>query len=74
MSKAIYPGSFNPWHKGHEDILTKALKVFDTVLIATGYNPEKDVPSSQPEELEKRLKLKYRGAVNFISFPGLLVD
>lgn len=41
MSVALYPGSFNPWHKGHEDILKQALKVFDRVIIAIGVNPDK---------------------------------
>ncbi len=41
MRRAIYPGSFSPWHAGHEDVLKKALKVFDQVVIAVGINPEK---------------------------------
>ena len=40
--KAIYPGSFNPWHLGHEDILRKALGIFDEVVVARGINPEKE--------------------------------
>jgi len=71
---ALYPGSFNPWHKGHEDVLKKALQVFDKVIIATLYNPEKDGPQEIPEEQEKELKLRYPAAVNFISHPGFLVD
>lgn len=31
MKKAIYVGSFNPWHEGHQDILDKAKKIFDKV-------------------------------------------
>ena len=38
----IYPGSFNPWHKGHRDVLNKALQVFDRVDIVLMQNPEKD--------------------------------
>ena len=45
--RAIYPGSFNPWHKGHSDILRKALDVFDEVIVAIGRNPDK---SGDPEQ------------------------
>ena len=41
FKKAIYPGTFNPWHEGHEDILDKALCVFDHVFIGRGINPAK---------------------------------
>jgi pantetheine-phosphate adenylyltransferase len=37
----IYPGSFNPFHNGHFDILEKAERVFDKVIVARGINPEK---------------------------------
>ena len=38
---AIYPGSFNPWHKGHGDVLRKGLGAFDKVIVAFGVNPSK---------------------------------
>jgi len=38
----VYPGSFNPFHKGHFDILIKAEQVFDKVIIARGINPNKN--------------------------------
>ena len=41
MKTAIYAGSFNPWHRGHDDIATKALAVFDKLIIAQCYNPKK---------------------------------
>lgn len=41
MKRAVYPGSFNPWHKGHTDILKKAARVFDDITIAVGVNPAK---------------------------------
>ncbi|QJD97827.1 adenylyltransferase/cytidyltransferase family protein [Mucilaginibacter robiniae] len=40
-SIAVYPGSFNPFHKGHLNILQKAERIFDKVIIARGINPEK---------------------------------
>lgn len=42
----IYPGSFNPMHIGHLDILKKSERLFDKVIVARGYNPQKDKPST----------------------------
>ena len=41
MKIAFYPGSFNPWHEGHQDVLDKALKVFDKIVILQLTNPNK---------------------------------
>jgi pantetheine-phosphate adenylyltransferase len=41
MKLGLYPGSFNPWHSGHHDILMKALQVFDYVWVYQMVNPEK---------------------------------
>lgn len=38
----IYPGSFNPLHKGHKNIIEQAEKVFDIVELVQGVNPEKE--------------------------------
>lgn len=37
----IYAGSFNPFHIGHKNILEKASKLFDKVIVAVGNNPDK---------------------------------
>ncbi|GAB4201150.1 MAG: hypothetical protein Fur0023_05290 [Bacteroidia bacterium] len=39
---AVFPGSFNPFHKGHYNILQKAERIFDKVIIAFGENPDKN--------------------------------
>ena len=43
MSKkvALFPGSFDPFTKGHEDIVMRGLKLFDEIIIAVGYNSQK---------------------------------
>ncbi|WNB18821.1 pantetheine-phosphate adenylyltransferase [Marivirga arenosa] len=43
MSKriAIFPGSFDPFTKGHHDIVQRGLKIFDEIIIAIGYNSKK---------------------------------
>lgn len=37
----LYPGSFNPFHVGHLDIVRQAQKVFDEVVVVRAVNPEK---------------------------------
>lgn len=49
---AIYPGSFDPLHKGHIQILKKALKLFDLIYLVVTNNPDKIEQSN----LETRLK------------------
>lgn len=38
---AIFPGSFDPFTKGHEDIVLRSLRLFDEVVIALGHNSKK---------------------------------
>jgi pantetheine-phosphate adenylyltransferase len=38
---ALFPGSFDPFTKGHEDIVLRGMKIFDEVIIAIGYNSQK---------------------------------
>jgi pantetheine-phosphate adenylyltransferase len=44
MSKriALFPGSFDPFTKGHEDIVLRGLEVFDEIIIAVGFNSQKN--------------------------------
>ena len=39
---ALFPGSFDPFTKGHEDIVLRGLLLFDEIRIAIGYNSQKD--------------------------------
>ena len=67
---AIYPGSFNPFHFGHMNILKKAEEIFDKVIVAVGLNPEKqDIHAIRADyNIEE---LNYR-QVDF--YNGLLTD
>ncbi len=38
---AIFPGSFDPFTKGHEDIVLRSLNLFDEVIIGIGHNTKK---------------------------------
>ncbi len=39
---ALFPGSFDPFTKGHQDIVLRGLRLFDEIVIAIGYNSQKD--------------------------------
>ena len=39
---AIFPGSFDPFTKGHEDIVIRGLTLFDEIIVAIGHNTKKD--------------------------------
>ena len=55
MSKriAIFPGSFDPFTKGHEDIVTRGVELFDEIIIAIGINPKKKRLFDLKEMLKK---------------------
>jgi pantetheine-phosphate adenylyltransferase len=38
---ALFPGSFDPFTRGHEDIVLRGLQLFDEIIIALGYNAQK---------------------------------
>ncbi len=72
---ALFPGSFDPFTKGHENIINRALPLFDEIIIAIGRNSSKGGFFS----LEKRLAMishLYRDEpmVKVDHFDGLTVD
>lgn len=76
MLKAIYPGSFDPVTNGHLDIIERASKLVDTLVVAVLENPNKSSSLFTVEERKEHLKMvtKHLGNVEISSFKGLLVD
>ena len=64
MKIAIYPGSFDPITNGHLDILKRALKIFDKVIVLVAVNPNK----------QSRFSVKERVAMIKESVKGLNVE
>ena len=52
MKTAIYPGSFDPITYGHIDVLKRALKVFDKVIVLVADNPDKKCVFSASKRVE----------------------
>lgn len=59
---AVFAGSFNPFHKGHYNVLQKAERIFDKVIIAFGKNPDKNARSWEvPKTIGFRQREEYEG-------------
>jgi pantetheine-phosphate adenylyltransferase len=72
---AVYPGSFDPLHNGHLDIIERCSKTFDEVLVAVLRNEEKRPLFSVDERVEIiREMVAGRPGCRVESFSGLLVD
>ncbi|MFH1782914.1 MAG: pantetheine-phosphate adenylyltransferase [Candidatus Omnitrophota bacterium] len=72
---AVYPGSFDPVTYGHIDIIQRALKIFDKVIVAVAHNTEKAPLFSVAERVDM-LKRSLRGMkrITVDEFDGLMVD
>lgn len=72
---AICPGSFDPPTNGHLNIVNRALKIFDNVIVAVAVNMTKE-PIFTPEERVQMLReiFKEQRNVEVDKFEGLLVD
>jgi pantetheine-phosphate adenylyltransferase len=75
VRRAIYPGSFDPITNGHLDVIQRAAKLFDEVVVAVAFNDQK----SSLFPVEERVALIQRAAaevpnIRIARFDGLLVD
>ncbi|EHR41575.1 MULTISPECIES: pantetheine-phosphate adenylyltransferase [Alishewanella] len=73
--RAIYPGTFDPLTNGHADIVLRAARLFETVIVAVAANPSKQPLFS----LDERVALARQAFadcqnVSVIGFSGLLAD
>ena len=75
MKKAVFPGSFDPITLGHVDIITRAIPLFDEIIIAIGVNSSKKYMFSLEERksfIEETFK-EYDN-VTVVTYKGLTVD
>lgn len=74
MTKAIYPGTFNPIHNGHTDLIERAAGIFDHIVVAIATSPQKN-----PSDLDNRVKLASKvlshiSNIEVCGYNGLTVD
>lgn len=75
MVRAVYPGSFDPVTNGHLDIIDRASKVFNHLIVAVLENPRKNALFSMEERVKmlKRIIKPYNN-VEIDFYKGLLVE
>ncbi|MEC7144805.1 MAG: adenylyltransferase/cytidyltransferase family protein, partial [Actinomycetota bacterium] len=76
MTRVLYPGSFDPVHNGHIEIITTASELFDEVVVAAMRNPQKGGGSFSLDEREEMIQesVGHLGNVSITMFSSLVVD
>jgi pantetheine-phosphate adenylyltransferase len=65
---ALFPGSFDPFTRGHEDIVLRGLALFDEIVIAIGYNSKKSTRYFDIEMMLGRIR------TTFQNYPQISVE
>lgn len=75
MTIAVYPGSFDPVHLGHVDVISRAARVFETVIVAVARNSEKETLFAPTERMEMlREAIAHLRNVHVDGYDGLTVE
>lgn len=75
MKIAVYPGTFNPITNGHTDLVERASRLFDRVIVAVGTNRQKGItlPTERRVQLAQEV-LGHLDNIEVCSFDTLLTD
>jgi pantetheine-phosphate adenylyltransferase len=74
--RGLYPGSFDPFTNGHLDVVRRAARLFDGLIVAVAANPEKRAPLFTPDERAEMIgeALADLPNVEVTTYRGLTVD
>ncbi len=72
---AVYPGTFDPITNGHSDLVMRATRMYDRIILAIAENAEKEPLFSLDERIELASRALHRvDNVDVVGFSGLLID
>ncbi len=76
MTTVLYPGSFDPFHNGHRELVETAAYLFDFVVIAAMRNPQKGEPLFTLAERQAMIEesLDHLDNIRVVQFAKLVVD
>jgi pantetheine-phosphate adenylyltransferase len=73
---ALFPGSFDPFTKGHEDIVLRGLQLFDEIIIAIGYNSQKSTRYFEIDSMVDYINTAFRDypSIRILKFSELTAE
>jgi pantetheine-phosphate adenylyltransferase len=73
---ALFPGSFDPFTKGHEDIVLRGLQLFDEIIIAIGYNSQKSTRYFEIDSMVDYINATFRDypSIRILKFSELTAE
>ncbi len=76
MTRVLYPGSFDPIHTGHVELIEVAARLFDEVVVAAIRNPQKGSGLFELEDRQAMIaeSVEHLSNVSITSFASLVVD
>ena len=76
MARVLYPGSFDPFHNGHRELVETAAYLFDEVVVAAMRNPQKGEPLFTLDERKDMIResISHLDNVEITQFSSLVVD
>ena len=76
MTTALVPGSFDPFHNGHLEVVERATRLFDFVIVAALRNPQKSEPLFDLDERQEMMNesMAHLPTVRIVSVSTLLVE